>query len=154
MNEQERQRLASTVRRCRGNQSQESFAQDIGVGQSTVAEWEKGRTPSLENLEKLAQRLGLTPERLLAEVYQRPLEAIPPLLAQVKAASPREKAQILRLLATEFEQGEAMGSSRVPSLPPLEPVASSTTRDYASQVAPGHRGQARSGKRELVGPRG
>jgi len=120
VNEAERLRLAAIVRRCRGSQSQESFAHDVGVSQSAVAEWERGRIPSLENLERIALRIGLTPERLLAEVYDRPIEAIPSLLDQVKAASPTLKAQILRLLADELERGEAIGSGeRLPLEPEL-----------------------------------
>jgi len=130
VNEAERLRLAAIVRRCRGSQSQDSFAQEIGVGQSTVAEWEKGRIPSLENLERIALRIGLTPERLLAEIYERPMEAIPSLLDQVRAASPAMKAHILRLLADELERSEAVDPSE------HHPPEPTTVNGYSTEPEP------------------
>jgi transcriptional regulator with XRE-family HTH domain len=42
------------------NLSQEQAATQIGVGQSTYQEWEKGRSPKLEYLPKLKALFGLS----------------------------------------------------------------------------------------------
>lgn len=106
MNKEDRERLAELVCLCRGNRSQADLAHELGVGQTTVGEWERGRTPTLENFEKIALKLGMTPEHLLAQVYGREYGASLPLLDQVRAAPDDVKADILRLLAEDYDHRE------------------------------------------------
>jgi transcriptional regulator with XRE-family HTH domain len=103
---EDRERLAAFVRLCRGNRSQADLAYELGVGQTTIGEWERGRTPSLENFERIALKLGIPPEQLLAQVYGREYGTSLPLLDQVRAAPDDVKADILRLLAEDYDHGE------------------------------------------------
>ena len=54
--------------------TQKEFANFLGIGQSTLSMWESGKvTPDLENLEKLAEVWGKTPEEFVAYLYGRKL---------------------------------------------------------------------------------
>lgn len=96
-------RLASIVVEIRGEKSQKDFARELGVAQSTVSSWESGsNTPSLDNLEKLSQRLGKRPEELLAHLYGRSLEPSA-IDQQIKGMSKKQLAQLLRHVVTRIE---------------------------------------------------
>jgi transcriptional regulator with XRE-family HTH domain len=77
-----RLRLAKVLKKARGTLSQHKFAEQLGVSQTSIQRWEKGKgTVTLENLERLAYCCGYRPEELIALVYgrelqTRPLEAI------------------------------------------------------------------------------
>ena len=65
-----RLRLGSAIRRLRkgGGYSQESFADRCGVHRTYMGAVERGETNiSLDNIERIAKGLRLTPAQLLAE---------------------------------------------------------------------------------------
>jgi transcriptional regulator with XRE-family HTH domain len=67
-----KKRLGEIVRQLRENLTQREFANSLGIGQSTLSMWESGKvTPDLENLEKLAEVWGKTPEEFVAYLYGR-----------------------------------------------------------------------------------
>jgi transcriptional regulator with XRE-family HTH domain len=50
--------MKSIVRKLRGELTQKEFAKKIGIAQSTLAEYETGRFPKPEQLEKIAAAVG------------------------------------------------------------------------------------------------
>lgn len=67
-----KKRLGDVVRLLRQEKTQKEFAKLLNVGQSTLSMWESGKvTPDLENLEKLAEVWGKTPEEFVAYLYGR-----------------------------------------------------------------------------------
>ena len=69
-----KRRLGDIVRQLRKDLTQKEFADALGIGQSTLSMWESGKvTPDLENLEKLANVWGKTPEEFVAYLYGRKL---------------------------------------------------------------------------------
>ena len=74
LNEEGKKRLGDIVRELRGKLTQKEFATRLEIGQSTLSMWESGKvTPDLENLEKLAEVWGKTPEEFVAYLYGRQL---------------------------------------------------------------------------------
>jgi transcriptional regulator with XRE-family HTH domain len=72
LDEEGKKRLGDIVRQLRKNLTQREFANSLGIGQSTLSMWESGKvTPDLENLEKLAEVWGKTPEEFVAYLYGR-----------------------------------------------------------------------------------
>jgi transcriptional regulator with XRE-family HTH domain len=71
-----RLRLAKVVKEARGSFSQREFAEQLGVGQTSIQRWEKADSQgqlTLESLEKLAARVEMNPEALVAYLYGREL---------------------------------------------------------------------------------
>lgn len=67
-----KRRLGEIVRLLRRDKTQKEFAKMLEVSQSTLSMWESGKvTPDLENLEKLAEVWGKTPEEFVAYLYGR-----------------------------------------------------------------------------------
>ncbi len=67
-----KKRLGDVVRQLRQDKTQKEFAKMLDVSQSTLSMWESGKvTPDLENLEKLAEVWGKTPEEFVAYLYGR-----------------------------------------------------------------------------------
>jgi transcriptional regulator with XRE-family HTH domain len=98
-------RLADAVRELRGDRSQREFGEIIGVAQSTVAGWEGGKnTPNLENIEKLANIRGQTPEDFVAYLYGRGFNQSYSTERLMMMLSRAEKANLLRAIADEFSQ--------------------------------------------------
>lgn len=66
MNIEARERLAKIVKSTRGERTQRAFARDLGVSYTAIQDWEKARTiPGTDNLEKIADKAGLTLQELL-----------------------------------------------------------------------------------------
>ncbi len=62
-------KLAKVIRSIRGSMTQKDLARLINVSQGTVAKYESGKsTPKMPVMVRLAQRAGLSVEKLLAKV--------------------------------------------------------------------------------------
>jgi len=64
--------LQAMIRQQRGDDTQQAFADRIGVAQSQISKWEKGESvPHLKQVEALAADLGILPEEYVARLYGR-----------------------------------------------------------------------------------
>jgi transcriptional regulator with XRE-family HTH domain len=76
--------------RMRLNLSQEALAQQMGVSQSTIANWEQGKSIKHQHIAKLAQCLQTTPETFFEnatwkkETFQTNVGSYPPNSKQKK----------------------------------------------------------------------
>ncbi|AFY74758.1 putative transcriptional regulator [Synechococcus sp. PCC 7502] len=94
-------RFSSKVRQLRGDQSQLQFARLLGVTQPTIAAWENGSIPNLENIEKLAELYAVKPEEFIAEMYGRAIvtETKEPIEDQIKKLPVKKLASLLMMIA-------------------------------------------------------
>ena len=66
--------LSNMVKEFRGDRTQTEYANDIGIGQSQVSNWELERNlPHLKTIENMAKDQGLLPEQVVARIYGRTL---------------------------------------------------------------------------------
>lgn len=106
-----RQRLAESVRRARGEQSQRQFAKSLGVSFPAVRSWEEGESiPGLENMEAIAAALGMPLELFLAEVRGVDVaKSEPNAEAALRFISSLPKAELIKLMHRLIE---LLGQSR------------------------------------------
>jgi transcriptional regulator with XRE-family HTH domain len=102
-----KQKLAEAIARARGELSQAAFAKRLGVSQSTVQSWETGKnSPSLENLEKIAEVTGQLPEEFLAYLYGRDVGASLSIEDRIRSLSIEELASLLEAVSRRLAKGE------------------------------------------------
>lgn len=53
----------------RGKENQQTIAKKAGVTQQTWSNWERGLTPNISTINKVAKRLGLKPEYFFSLFY-------------------------------------------------------------------------------------
>jgi transcriptional regulator with XRE-family HTH domain len=98
-------RFARVVSDLRGDRSQKTLAELLGVAQSSIAGWENARnTPSLDNLERIAQMREMSPEELLALLYGRELPSSLPIDQQIARMRKADLIKLLKLIADRLEQ--------------------------------------------------
>jgi transcriptional regulator with XRE-family HTH domain len=65
-------RVSALVKELRGECSQAAFGELIGLSQSAISDYEKGkRLPDNDAMEKIAAYCNLLPEQLIAKFYGR-----------------------------------------------------------------------------------
>ncbi len=102
LDEDGKKRLGEIVRKLRKNLTQKEFASSLGIGQSTLSMWESGKvTPDLENLEKLADVWGKTPEEFVAYLYGRKLLS-GSLFDAIDSMSANELAELQLLISRQM----------------------------------------------------
>ncbi len=116
------------IRESRGYKSQQAFADDFGVAQSTVGGWESGsREPPFDTLIRLADFFGVTVDWLLglvneesplAEISEEALDA--EIVAHLKALSPEDLKTVDYavqgiLAAREGQASPPAGGHKLPS---------------------------------------
>lgn len=73
--EKGRQRFAKLIREIKGKNSQGELAEILGVSQGTISTWiSKKASPSLPQIEKVAEAANLLPEELIARIYNRTID--------------------------------------------------------------------------------
>jgi transcriptional regulator with XRE-family HTH domain len=79
-------RLAGVVRELRGDRSQREFAEILNVGQATIQSWEseRGGTPALDSLIKIANLRKENPEVFIAYLFGRPIDNTTSIEAQIE----------------------------------------------------------------------
>jgi transcriptional regulator with XRE-family HTH domain len=98
-------RLAMVMSELRGDRSQKVMAELLDVAQSSINSWENGRnTPSIDNLEKIAQMREQLPEELLSLIYGREIPSSLPIDKQIERMSTGELVRLLRLIADRLEK--------------------------------------------------
>lgn len=98
-----RDRLASLIRKLRGDQSQRAFAKTLGVSFASIQSWENGDAmPSTENLTHIAKKSGYTIQGLIAYLEDRPIPmgaSIEEIVMQIKDLPLKQLAVVERALS-------------------------------------------------------
>lgn len=107
LDEVAKDKLARAIVYARGDLSQAEFAKKLGVSQSTVQSWEtKKNTPTLENLEKIAEVTGQFPEELIAHLYGRDIGGSLSVEAQINQLPMEQLSSILDAVSRRIAKGE------------------------------------------------
>jgi transcriptional regulator with XRE-family HTH domain len=101
-------RLSQAIKELRGDRSQRVFGEIIGIGQSTIHQWESGAggTPTLDNLEKIAKLREELPEQFVAYLYGRTIETGQSLDDQIQGMTCAEIADLLSMATRRLRRGE------------------------------------------------
>ena len=112
MNEEERKKLAAILKNLQANLSQRQFAKIFGISSFAMRSWiECEAVPTRENLEKIAEYMGITLDQLLGKLRDRETAASTPnytkaeqLLPLVGQLPPAEIFKLTRYLLDKLEK--------------------------------------------------
>ena len=97
------------------------FCRKGNLNRSTVENWLGGRSPSIENLERIAETLGITPDQLLCPpgrepgLREVPMPGLPELIEELKHLDQGHAAELIKIFRKivnpkmsnlELEQGQ------------------------------------------------
>lgn len=106
-----KQRVRDLITELRGSRSQTAFGELLGLSQSAISDYEKGkRVPDSDAIEKIAAHCGLLPEQLIAKFYGRSFTNVEAsqqgqtIEQRIKTMSLAEKARLQVLLAAEMQR--------------------------------------------------
>ena len=112
MNEEERKKLAAILKNLQANLTQRQFAKIFGISSFAMRSWiECEAVPTRENLEKIAEYMGITLDQLLGKLRDRETAASTPnytkaeqLLPLVDQLPSAEMFKLTRYLLDKLEK--------------------------------------------------
>ena len=102
--------IGENIRKCRGAMKQVDFAEQVGVNTATVSRWENGQNiPNGETLQKIAQVLGVSVEKLMQD------SSTP----QIKEIQERSLKEDHGMMIYQFNENEIL---KMPATPEFVPI--------------------------------
>jgi transcriptional regulator with XRE-family HTH domain len=77
MNEEEQERFVELLLSIKGDMSERQLAKKMQISPFALNSWLRGTTPKTENLNKIADYMGISLDVLMSKVRQKPLKGTP-----------------------------------------------------------------------------